>query len=130
MQVELTCIIPHTHFFVYILIFTVSLTFLMMIANLYTLLWILCKPCRKLNSHLALYKLMFHEQHKANDVEWDKNKTALHNDVFGGLNSPDVELMLDLLAETMGIAPSMRILTMLDPELLTSWKVVRSVEVN
>ena len=50
-------------------------------------------------------------------------------DVFGGLNSPDVELLLDLLAETMGMAPAMRIMTMLDPELLKSWKVKRRIEV-
>ena len=36
-------------------------------------------------------------------------------DVFGGLNSPDVELLLDLLAETMGMAPAMRIMTMIIP---------------
>lgn len=50
-------------------------------------------------------------------------------DVFGGLNSPDICLLLDLLAETMGMAPAMRIMTMLDPELLKSWKVKRRIEV-
>ena len=50
--------------------------------------------------------------------------------MFGGLNSLDVELLLDLLAETMGLAPAMRILTILDPELHNAWKIKHSEEVR
>ena len=54
--------------------------------------------------------------------KWDDDKTKAVLDVYGGLKSPDVEIMLDLLAETKGSSPAMRILTLLDPEFLNAWR--------
>ena len=50
-------------------------------------------------------------------------------DLYGGLDSPDVELLLDLLAETVGIPPAMRILTLLDEEFLKTWQVKQLLQV-
>ena len=105
--------------------FAFSINLLYLSASIYTLIWIAFKDCRKLSGHLAIYSRMCRER-EVNSVE---KEGARRIDVFGGLNSPDVELLLDLLAETMGMAPAMRIMTMLDPELLKSWKVKRRIEV-
>ncbi len=130
-QLAFLCIIPHTHFFSYIGIFSLSLMGIYLLCSLYTLLWICFRRLRKLSSLLVIYKRMLREQKKnaPADSEWDKEKLEKHMDVYGGLNSPDVELLLDLLAETMGLAQAMRIMTMLDPDLLSSWKVERNTEV-
>ena len=133
-----TCIIPHTHFFTYILMFAFSINLLYLAASIYTLVWIAFKDCRKLSGHLAIYSKMCRDREAAAKGAEEKVGAAAASeradterraDVFGGLNSPDVELLLDLLAETMGMAPAMRIMTMLDPELLKSWKVKRRKEV-
>ena len=132
-----TCIIPHTHFFTYILMFAFSINLLYLAASIYTLVWIAFKDCRKLSGHLAIYSKMCRDREAAAKGAEEKGAAASERveterraDVFGGLNSPDVELLLDLLAETMGMAPAMRIMTMLDPELLKSWKVKRRKEVT
>ena len=44
-------------------------------------------------------------------------------DVLGGLKSQDVELLLDLLAETNGVEVALRILTQLDVQFHEAWKV-------
>ena len=134
-----TCIIPHTHFFTYILMFAFSINLLYLAASIYTLVWIAFKECRKLSGHLAIYSRMCRdreavakgaEEKVVGAAASEQVETERRADVFGGLNSPDVELLLDLLAETMGMAPAMRIMTMLDPELLKSWKVKRRKEVK
>ncbi len=56
---------------------------------------------------------------------WDPGETSRSLDVYGGLRSPDVELLLDLLAETEGVAPAVRILTMLDQEFHLAWRAHR-----
>ena len=62
--------------------------------------------------------------------KWDDAKTKSILDVYGGLKSPDVEIMLDLLAETKGSSPAMRILTLLDPEFLTAWRTQHHMQVR
>ena len=44
-------------------------------------------------------------------------------DVLGGLKSQDVELLLDLLAETNGVEVALRILTQLDVQFHEAWRV-------
>ncbi len=51
-------------------------------------------------------------------------------DVYGGLRSPDVELLLDLLAETEGVASAVRILTLLDQEFHLAWRTHRLQQAN
>ena len=113
--------------------FAFSINLLYLIASAYTLIWIAFKRCRKLSSHLTIYSKMCRERDtKTVTMEGGAAEEEMERkiDVFGGLNSPDVELLLDLLAETMGMAPAMRIMTMLDPELLKSWRVTRRTEVK
>ena len=50
-------------------------------------------------------------------------------DVLGGLKSQDVELLLDLLAETNGVEVALRILTQLDVQFHEAWKVRRVKQV-
>lgn len=129
LQLLFTCIIPHTHFFTYILMFAFSINLLYITVLIYTLIWIAFKDCRKLSSHLTIYSKMCREREMTTMEKEGAEVMERRIDVFGGLNSPDICLLLDLLAETMGMAPAMRIMTMLDPELLKSWKVKRRIEV-
>ena len=115
--------------------FAFSINLLYLLTSAYTLVWIAFKRCRKLSSHLTIYSKMCRERETktvAKKGGGDEEEIEMERkiDVFGGLNSPDVELLLDLLAETMGMAPAMRIMTMLDPELLKSWRVKRRTEVR
>lgn len=119
-QVQFTCIIPHTHFFLYILMFATVLDLIYFLTTLYTLLWLCIRRMRKLSSFLMDYRDSIRRASKRH--KWDQEKSTQALDVFGGMKSPDVELLLDLLAETMGIAPAMRILTLLDSEFHTSWR--------
>jgi hypothetical protein len=52
----------------------------------------------------------------------DEAEAALMADVYGGLDSPDVQLLLDLLAETEGVGLAMRILTLLDTQFHEAWR--------
>lgn len=118
--VAFSCIVPNTHFYFSLLIASLVLVILFVLCCLYTLLWTLFKGLRKLSRHLSAYRksiLQFSKQDK-----WDKERSSQALDVYGGLHSPDVALLLDLLAETMGVASAMRILTILDQEFHAAWK--------
>ncbi len=117
--VDLTCIIPHTHFYIAILGFVCVLTLMYAAAAIYTILWLLFPRMRKLGSHLREYRRSIG---RAAKVWLEESEAEARMDVYGGLHSPDVELLLDLLAETEGIAPAMRILTLLDQEFHMSWR--------
>ena len=54
---------------------------------------------------------------------WDQSRIDMTLDVLGGLKSQDVELLLDLLAETNGVAVALRILTQLDVQFHEAWRV-------
>ena len=54
---------------------------------------------------------------------WDQSRIDMTLDVLGGLKSQDVELLLDLLAETNGVEVALRILTQLDAQFHEAWKV-------
>ncbi len=51
-------------------------------------------------------------------------------DVFGGLESPDIELLLDLLAEKMGVEVALSILTLLDDDFNATWSITLNATVN
>ena len=104
----------------YILIFVGALDLLYALVTLYTLMWLTFRGMRKLSSLLKDYQKSVLRVSKRK--KWDEEKREEAIDVFGGLDSPDVGLLLNLLAETIGIAPAMRILTLLDAEFHTSWK--------
>ena len=52
----MTCLIPHTHFYLCILLFSSGLDLLYLLVALYTLLWLCFPRMRKLGSHLAEYR--------------------------------------------------------------------------
>ena len=54
---------------------------------------------------------------------WDQSRIDMTLDVLGGLKSQDVELLLDLLAETNGVEVALRILTQLDVQFHDAWRV-------
>ena len=60
---------------------------------------------------------------------WDQSRIDMTLDVLGGLKSQDVELLLDLLAETNGVEVALRILTQLDVQFHEAWKVRRVKQV-
>ncbi len=61
---------------------------------------------------------------------WEPGETSRSLDVYGGLRSPDVELLLDLLAETEGVAQALRILAVLDQEVHLAWRTHRLRQVE
>ena len=62
------------------------------------------------------------EKHSSQS-NWDQARIDMTLDVLGGLKSQDVELLLDLLAETNGVEVALRILTQLDVQFHEAWKV-------
>ena len=50
-------------------------------------------------------------------------------DVFGGMRSPDMKLLMDLFSETRGVESALRILTVLDEEFMEVWR-VKNLQVN
>ncbi len=124
-KVDFTCIMPHTVYYAYLVCITLCLGLIYWLASLYTLIWIIVKPMRSLSGYLRQYKSSIAKL-KSNPSKGMTVKDGENNnepqDVFGGLNSPDVEMLLDLLAETMGVPPALRILTLVDQEFLTAMR--------
>ena len=50
-------------------------------------------------------------------------------DVFGGMRSPDMKLLMHLFSETRGVESALRILTVLDEEFMEVWR-VKNLKVN
>ena len=119
---EFSCIIPHTQFFTYVIIIVGSLMVIYMLCTLYTIIWLMIKRMRKLSSLLNEYQGGIRKYSKK--MKWESTKFELNMDVYGGLKSPDVELLLDLLSETRGVHSALRILTMIDEEFISSWRVM------
>ena len=91
------------------------------IATLYCLLWLSITEFRKLSRLISRYRSGV-EKHSSQS-NWDQARIDMTLDVLGGLKSQDVELLLDLLAETNGVEVALRILTQLDVQFHEAWKV-------
>ena len=91
------------------------------LSSLFTLMWLLFKRMRKLSGLLADYQKGVRKVSAKR--RWDKNRFDQMMDVFGGLESPDVRLLMDLFSETRGVEAAIRILTILDEEFLEAWQV-------
>ena len=115
---EFVCIVPNTHFYLYILIIGLCMAFVYVLANLYTLLWLVFKRLRKLSSLVHTYRT---ELKKATTIKWTDLEAV--EDVYGGLKSPDVEVLLDLLSETMGVEVALKIMALTDAEFGTMWRI-------
>ena len=90
-------------------------------ASIYCLLWLSITEFRKLSRLICRYRNGV-EKHSSLS-NWDKSRKEMALDVLGGLKSQDVELLLDLLAETNGVEVALRILTHLDTQFHEAWKV-------
>ena len=92
------------------------------LACAYTLLWIFFRRIRRLGGFLVKYQRDVKRYVKGLDLDKERQQQLI--DVYGGIKSPDVQLLLDLLAETMGIEVSIRILTLLDEDFHQTWRVM------
>ena len=90
-------------------------------ASFYCLLWLSINEFRKLSRLIGRYRKGV-EKHSSKS-NWDQSRIDMTLDVLGGLKSQDVELLLDLLAETNGVAVALRILTQLDVQFHEAWRV-------
>ena len=84
-------------------------------------MWLTITDMRKLSRLLHRYRVGVENYSDKNN--WDESKKGASVDVLGGLKSQDVELLLDLLAETNGVEVALRILTLLDNNFHEAWKV-------
>jgi hypothetical protein len=58
---------------------------------------------------------------KVEKPKWTESETPAS--VYGGLDSPDVEILLDLLSEKMGVETALRIMALTNPEFGTLWQI-------
>ena len=75
---------------------------------MYTFLWLLNKRLRTLSNFLQFY--VKQDEIQENDNKWAGNKKQTKRNVLAGLQSPDVDLLLDLLAEKHGVENAIKIL--------------------
>ena len=75
---------------------------------MYTFLWLLNKRLRKLSNFLQFY--VKQDEIQENDNKWAGNKKQNKRNVLASLQSPDVDLLLDLLAEKHGVENAIKIL--------------------
>ena len=105
----------------YLVIIVASLDVIYILASAYSLLWQSFPKLRKLSRLLGRYRDGI--KNYSIKYNWDKSRRDDALDVLGGLKSQDVELLLDLLAETSGVEVAIRILTLLDAHFHDAWKV-------
>jgi hypothetical protein len=117
-NIEFTCIVPNLQFYLYMLAIGLVLDMIYLLASCYTLLWLMIKKLRKLSCLIQSYKKGLKRLHAQ---KWTEMEAV--EDVFGGLNSPDVEILLDLLSEKMGVEIALRIMALTDKEFGTMWKI-------
>ena len=76
--------------------------------NVYTFLWLLNNRLRTLSNFLQFY--VKQDEIQENDNKWAGNKKQTKRNVLASLQSPDVDLLLDLLAEKHGVENAIKIL--------------------
>ena len=137
------CVVPHTHFYFYNFTMVLFVLFIFGLAELYSLLWAFIKPMRKLSRELGVYRKAMKRKKEAMmrrptrfpfpNMQLGLNVLKAINIMqgsYGGLDSPDIDLLLDLLAETMSTGPAMKILTLLDETFLSHWQARPSHDAN
>ena len=98
-------------FYMYTLFVAIVILIMFLLSNIYSLLWLAIPQLSTLGSVMSKYKTKL----KANQGDDD-------DEHLGGLykiyyNNRDLRLLLDLLASSSGIAPSLRILALFDRNL-------------
>ena len=102
---EYSCITPNVQFYFNILIFSIVLMLIYLCCNFYTFLWMIIRHFRKLSSLLNYYTKQVKKQEKE---LWDGRSDQ--RVVLTSLKSPDADILLDLLAEKMGVEVALKIL--------------------
>ena len=106
------CVVPHVHFYSYIMIIVLGLITAYILANFYTLLWISFKGLRPMSKLLDQY------QKRLNEFQDEKEDNHLHQK-----HSLDVRYLLDLIAEKLGIDVALKIITVIDADFGPLWNV-------
>ena len=107
-DLEYSCIMPNVQFYFSISMFGFILLIIYLCCNVYTFLWLLNKRLRKLSNFLQFY--VKQDEIQENDNKWAGNKKQTKRNVLASLQSPDVDLLLDLLAEKHGVENAIKIL--------------------
>ena len=107
-DLEYSCIMPNVQFYFSISMFGFILLIIYLCCNVYTFLWLLNKRLRKLSNFLQFY--VKQDEIQENDNKWAGNKKQNKRNVLASLQSPDVDLLLDLLAEKHGVENAIKIL--------------------
>ena len=106
-ELNYSCIMPNVQFYFNILIFGIILLLVYLCCNFYTFLWLLIKPFRKLSCLIQNYAKQARNQEKEKWLGINHQRVVL-----ASLKSPDVDLLLDLIAEKMGVEVALKILGM------------------
>ena len=104
-ELEYSCIMPNVQFYFSISMFGIVLLIIYLCCNMYTFLWLLIRNLRKLSCMLQNYVKQVETQEKD---KWAGKKQQ--RNVLASLQSPDVDLLLDLLAEKHGVENAIKIL--------------------
>ena len=104
-ELNYSCIMPNVQFYFNILIFGIILLLVYLCCNFYTFLWLLIKPFRKLSCLIQNYAKQAKNQEKEKWLGINRPRVVL-----ASLKSPDVDLLLDLIAEKMGVEVALKIL--------------------
>ena len=107
------CVVPHVNFYAWIMVLVLALVCLYILANVYTLLWIAIKWLRPMSK-------LLHQYNKYQEIiDEPENRPKK----FGGKLSLDVQYLLDLIAEKLGIDVALKILTVIDPDFGPLWNI-------
>lgn len=91
------------------------------LANFYTLLWISIRPIRKLGRFIKGYRNGVNQFYHGKQIPENFNAIL---DIHGGMKSLDFEILLDLLAEKMGLEIALRIVAIVDAEFGRDWTAI------
>lgn len=100
-------------FYMYVLFITIAILFGYLLCCIYNLLWLIIPRMRSLSKVMNDYRREVIRQQK------ELGNTATDHQMLGNLydvfyNNKDLQLLLNLLAVSSGISPSLRILTLFD----------------
>lgn len=98
-------------FYLYILYITCVITLIYILCNVYNLLWLAIPVFGKLSRLMATYK----RNMQAQDTSVGKTDREILGDLYDiYYDNRDLQLLLDLLATSSGVAPAIAILTLFD----------------
>ena len=100
-----------TSFYVYTLYMVAAITTIYILCNVYNLLWLLTPHCGRLSRVMAAYKRNMREREAAGE-KTDQQILGDLYDIY--YDNRDLRLLLNLLATSTGVAPTIAIMTLFD----------------